>query len=568
MAQILSEQSSPLFLPGNRALGYARVSDEYDDGTTLGTQGDKIVEYCQQHNYLLAGVIEDRITGVIYRERPGIQAILKAAKQQEFDVLVVYDMDRFSRDPVHQAIMMELLAEYRVRVECVLRKVEYTPEGKLQLYVMGFAAQLEHQRIKERTDRGRMERIQEKKYLPGGAPKPRYGYLWNDSTPGAKTAYIINPAEADIIRRMFSMAAQHMSLRAIAHQLTQEGIPSPSGKPYWKPNTVHDTLRNPFYAGKAFANRYQSVKEPGKRARVKVRPQEEWIPLPDGIVPAIVDLETFEKVQHILDINKQQSARNNKRPKEQLLRCGLAFCGYCGAKMVVQRHPSSWNKDKLRCTYECTNLRNPVVKCYGGNIEAHILDQAVWSFTTKIIRNPDLVEQALKGREQEREVASQELDIVENNLAKINRKIKNLAAWLGQTEQELDEDTFAEITTQLKLLSEQKKLWEAQREPAMKAHNDQQEIQESLKRFREWCAKTRAKLDDPAHEFTYVEKREACEQLGVKALVWRADHDPRYEIFVLPPDFVSIINNRSACKRANTWMSLPAALLSPCRAYR
>ena len=537
-----------------RAAGYKRISDENDDGTTLVTQEEKITEYFRIRGYMhkQEHMYQDKRTGVIYRERSGIQAMLAAARRKEFDVLVVYDLDRFSRNPVHQAILMELLTEQGVRVECVLRELDQSPEGKLVQYIMGYAAQLEHERIGERTERGRQDRIKNKKWLPGGAPRPLYGYRWDNPGLGMKTAYVINPEEAVVVHRIFDMMLQHIPIRAIVRQLTQENIPTPQGKSSWATSTIQAILKNPFYTGRAFANRYKAVHEPGKKPRVEPRPQEEWISLPDGTVPAIIDQETFEKAQQALETNKQRAARNNRYPKEQLLRGGLVLCGYCGRKMAVARRQG---RKSGRADYRCMSLNYPGVieKCSGGFYETHILDEIAWQCAMEVIRNPWLVEQAVKAQKP-KEQAIKDLHIIEDNLAKINRKIRNLTALLGKDGQNLDmdEDILEGIMGQLKALSDQKKSWEEQRKSSVEAQEQHEKEKKEWEKFLQWCENQRTQFDDPTHEITYEDKRNALERLRIRAVVWRSDHAPRHEIVMLVPDFVSTISSRFACKRADT----------------
>ena len=69
--------------------------------------------------------------------------------------------------------------------------------------------------------------------------------------------------------------------------------------------------------------------EPGKPTRQVARSEDQRIKLPQGVIPAIIDAETFMIVQQQLQRNKQNAERNNQHPESALLRCGYAKCGYC-----------------------------------------------------------------------------------------------------------------------------------------------------------------------------------------------------------------------------------------------
>lgn len=92
-----------------------------------------------------------------------------------------------------------------------------------------------------------------------------------------------------------------------------------------------------------------------------------------------------------------------------------------------------------------------------------------------------------------------------------------------------------------KLLDEQEGL-----EKMLKDERLQQEAwkkeQKKLDDFVKWCHTQQELLDDPNHEITYKEKRNAIERLGLKALVWRHNHKPQYQIEGKPADImVSVI---------------------------
>ena len=162
-----------------RAASYRRESDSgQKKNYSLKTQSERIQEYCQEHGYEMSPEHDymEIKTGILYRERKVLNELQAAARRGEFQVLVIYDLDRFSRDPVQQMIVMEDLTYYGVRVECCLREIDYSPKGQLVLFMQGYAAKLEHERIRDRSTRGQRARVEEGK--PSATGRPRYGYLW------------------------------------------------------------------------------------------------------------------------------------------------------------------------------------------------------------------------------------------------------------------------------------------------------------------------------------------------------------------------------------------------------
>jgi site-specific DNA recombinase len=151
-----------------------------------------------------------------------------------------------------------------------------------------------------------------------------------------------------------------MSLRAIAFQLTKEGIPTPDGKELWRYQSIKNILANPFYIGKAAAYKTRTEFIAGEGERKTFLSEDQWMQLPEGTVPALIDEETFQAVQIQLEINKKNSPRNNRHPEDTLLRCGMAVCGTCGHNLTVDRGK---NRGKTRIRYRCPKAHKGYKEC-------------------------------------------------------------------------------------------------------------------------------------------------------------------------------------------------------------
>src|SRR5581483_5596918 len=138
-------------------------------------------------------------------------------------------------------------------VEFVTEPLDNSPEGQLIRYIRGYAAKVEHEKIKERSIRGTRARAEAGKLLTG--PRPLYGYLWNADRSG----YLVDPATAPIVQRIFAAAARGETLHRVAQTLTAEGIPTRLGRPFWQRFTLHTILTNPTYTGRATAYRTRAT---------------------------------------------------------------------------------------------------------------------------------------------------------------------------------------------------------------------------------------------------------------------------------------------------------------------
>jgi site-specific DNA recombinase len=189
--------------------------------------------------------------------------------------------------------------------------------------VRGYAAKVEHEKIKERTIRGRLARLHAGKPLP--SYKVPYGYVWDDA---AKTQLAFDPETAPMVRRICEAVLAGPSIRAVVVQLNAEGIPSPTGR-LWAMSSAREILHRELYAGRWMALRSQMLRVDGKRVQVR-RPSSEHLPLAMD-VPPIIDAALFEAVQERLRQNKARTSCNNRDLKATLLRGGFVRCG-CGVQ--------------------------------------------------------------------------------------------------------------------------------------------------------------------------------------------------------------------------------------------
>ena len=211
-----------------RAAIYPRVSTtgQEEDGTSLATQEARCREYAAQQGYEVdeAHVYREVHTGTELWERPQLTRLRNAVRRGEVDVVIAYAIDRLARDPVHLGVIISEADHAGVDIEFVSEPLDNSPEGQLIRFVRGYAAKVEHEKIRERTLRGVTARVKSGRPMSGA--RILYGYLWNAD----RTAYTPSPATAPIVRRVFAESLAGTSARIIAQRLTAEGIPTPTGK--------------------------------------------------------------------------------------------------------------------------------------------------------------------------------------------------------------------------------------------------------------------------------------------------------------------------------------------------
>ena len=191
------------------------------------------------------------------------------------------------------------------------------------------------------------------------------------------------------------------AIAGLRRWLTAQGVRTRTGKERWDRSVIWGMLRNPAYCGKAVFGKTQAVHEPAglnrtarlagrtvpRQVRTLDRPREEWAGIP---VPALVDEETFDRVQQRLEDNKRFASRNAKVPS---LLQGLAACSSCG--YGYYRTSTTTSSGKKIYYYRC--LGSDAYRYQGGRVcgnkpvRADYADTVVWDHLTALLADPALI---------------------------------------------------------------------------------------------------------------------------------------------------------------------------------
>ena len=139
-----------------RAAIYCRVSTpgQEEDGTSLATQEARCRQYAAERGYSVVDVYRDVHTGMELWERPRINEVRAAVRRGELAAVIAYDLDRLSRDQAHLYILDEEATRHGCELLFVTEEFDKSPVGKAVRAMKGFAAEVEREKIKERTSAG------------------------------------------------------------------------------------------------------------------------------------------------------------------------------------------------------------------------------------------------------------------------------------------------------------------------------------------------------------------------------------------------------------------------------
>lgn len=270
-----------------KAVIYARYSCEKQTEISIEGQLDECTKYAAQNGYQIIDTYIDRAISGRTDQRDAFQCMLKDSSLKAFEAVIVYKLDRFSRDKYESAINRHTLRQNGVSLLSAKENIPDTPEGIILESVLEGLNQYYSMELAQKINRTFRIKRREGQFLGG---RVTYGYRIENKR------YIINEDEATIIRDMFDMATKHCTLVEIRHKY-----------PDFSSTRIHKILDNHKYVGAL--NHQGEVFE--------------------NVIPAIVDEKTFALAQ----ANLTQIPHNYHRYTDDYILSGKIYCGLCGKKM-------------------------------------------------------------------------------------------------------------------------------------------------------------------------------------------------------------------------------------------
>lgn len=147
---------------------YCRVStDLQEDNTSLDEQEAEGRRYCKEHGLTVGLVHREIWTGYQYRERQKLGTMRERYREGKIQGVVIRTLDRLSRSQVHNAILMEEMEHHKVTLHCVKEKIDDTPMGKFTRMILSFVAEMEREKIMDRTMTGRISMAKQGTFKTG-----------------------------------------------------------------------------------------------------------------------------------------------------------------------------------------------------------------------------------------------------------------------------------------------------------------------------------------------------------------------------------------------------------------
>lgn len=347
---------------------YTRVSTHHQiDKDSLPLQREDLINYSK---YVLNSkdyvIFEDAGYSGKNTDRPAFQDMIKRIKAGEFTHLLVWKIDRISRNLLDFCDMYDNLKKYNCIFVSKNEQFDTSSAmGEAMLKIILVFAELERKLTGERVKSVMLDRAN--KGLWNGAPMP-LGYKWD-----SKIKFpVIDENEKETIETIFKLYLQNESTSVVRNYLNANNIKTKRDGS-WTTKTVTDIIRNPFYVGTYRYNYRES-------ARGKKKNEEEWIVLENNH-QAIIDKETFDKCNEIMDRNALRSNSKFRANGKTHIFAGLIKCGSCLGNYYAKQDKA--NLDGFRPSiYVCSNRYNK-----NSCDQKTIGEKSIYNFLMQLILN-------------------------------------------------------------------------------------------------------------------------------------------------------------------------------------
>jgi site-specific DNA recombinase len=351
------------------AVIYTRFSTPQQREASTEDQARNCRRRIDAEGWILFQHFKDQAISGSVADRPGYQQLLRAAESRAFDVLVVDDLSRLSRDQVESERTIRRLEFRGIRIVGVSDGYDSQSKSrKVQRGVRGLMNELYLDDLRDKTHRGLAGQAI-KKYWAGGKP---YGYRLVQIKDQARldnygnalvigTTLEVEPLQADVVRGIFEQYANDLSQRAIAAQLNEQAVPSPGsawrGRTIrrasgWLGSTINALLANQLYIGRYVWNKSAWIKNPDTgRRTTRPRPDSEHI-AHDMPSLRIIDEALYQRVLE----RRQRAAIRGKAVSEGIAKSrgasgrggpkfafsGLLRCELCDSSLVIIGGSKGW----------------------------------------------------------------------------------------------------------------------------------------------------------------------------------------------------------------------------------
>jgi len=502
-----------------RAVIYCRVSTDKQeiDGESLEYQEAKCRQYAELHDIDIVVVLHEAKSGYIhYTLRDKLTFARSLIRDHMADMIIVWDLRRFSRNFVHSAMIFEEIESNGGEIISVSENIDNSLTGKLVRSILAWSAESEREKIVEYANRHWQTRLAQG--LPMGTGRAPYGWGWADTD---KTRYLVNKEEAMVRVSIFTMFVEEdMSLRAIAHKLTESGILPPAmargwkvSSAAWRPSTVHKILVASENIGTiTLCKTKRGTTASGSETR---KPNSQVTTIPGGI-PALIPGELYELAQYKLRHNRIDKSRAHHKPEDFLLKSHVV-CKTCGYRMgSVYRFYGG----EAYGVYRCRKYYSKYDRCPDfPEIKADKVNTFAWENCCRVFESIEEIRDTIRAQ-----IEQDVKGFLENTQGR--QQLAQLTNEIAMAEAERDKHApgsyyYNLVSQDIAAKQQQLRKYEEEATHAEVSEQLLDIYQRSVLSFLDFLSTMKGRY----HEATFKEKRNALDVLGVTVTVHSCDKE-------------------------------------------
>ena len=373
-----------------RAVIYARYSSSSQREESIEAQLNVCNAYAAQNGYMVIGNYIDKAKSGTTDKRPEFQKMIRESKRKQFDIVLVYKVDRFARNRYDSAIYKAKLKENGVKVVSATEAIGTGGESIIMEALLEGMAEYYSEKLKERVVDGLT--VNANKLLWNGGTLP-IGYVVDE-----EQHLQINKMTAPYVVEAFKQYDDGKTIADIQGYFKDKGVTNTKGRAVsWA--AVQHMLSNRRYIGE------YSFRD---------------IVVPDGI-PAIVPLDLFERVQEKLEKNKKAPAR--AKAVENYLLSTKIFCGHCGATMNGES--GTGRNGTTHRYYKCHAAKTKKNDCKKKPVKKEWIEDLVVKETMDMLMDDDAIEAIVSMLMRIQDEDNTDLPMYEQQLRETETAIEN-----------------------------------------------------------------------------------------------------------------------------------------------
>lgn len=410
---------------------------------TLARHEKQLKELASKLKLPISDIYKEVVSGESISTRPEMQKLLSEVEKGTYAGVLVMEVERLARgDTIDQGIVAQAFRVSNTKIITPIKTYDPSNEFDEEYFEFGlFMSRREYKTINRRIQRGRIASAKEGKFLGSDAP---YGYdkvkIPNDK------GYTLQPnSAADVVKLIYHLyTEENLGMTMIANKLDEMKI-KPRYRDTWSRSTINDILQNIVYTGKIRWSYKKENKQVVDGVMKKHRHKSDEYILVDGIHPAIITTDVFEKAQQIRTGRVHVSV-TSKLPLQNPL-TGLIYCKRCGT-LMTRLAPCSKNPyAAIKCTNRnCDNVSSPL----------YLVEQKILTSLSQLLEQYKL---DLSAATVETTDESLKLSVLENALEKLNSELSTVHDQINNTFDLLEQGVYSVevFTTRNQMLSTKEK---------------------------------------------------------------------------------------------------------------